>query len=242
MIVAAIVLAMQSAAAPVAEVPFAVGERLEYGGKFGFLNVGSAVLEVNGIESVRGARSWHFSFTSEVSIPLYKNLSALESWTGTEDWISRQFTKDITENGKNRSEIFRIYPDSGFFRRNDNTETKPTPREPLDDVAFFYWIRTVPLELGRTYQYNNYFRAETNPVIIKVEKRERKEMPDGTRVQALLLRPIVDEENGMFSRQSKAKLWITDDARRIPLEIESTYIFGTVKLQLKNITSTAAGQ
>ncbi|HET9134738.1 MAG TPA: DUF3108 domain-containing protein [Gemmatimonadales bacterium] len=218
-------------------VPFGIGERLEYQGRWNFLKVGTAVLEVETVTPERGVPSWHFTFTSSVSVPLYKNTTVITSWTGVEDFISRRFTKAIDENGKSRRETFRIYPDSGFFRRNDNTETKPTPKTPLDDVAFFYWIRTVPLELGKTYRYENYFRAEKNPVIVKVEKRGEKEMPDGTKVKAVLLRPIVDEENGMFSKKSDAKLWLTDDARRLPLEIESTYNFGTVKLVLTKVTA-----
>lgn len=242
MMVPALILALQAATATSPAVPFGVGEKLEYGGKFGILSVGSAELAVQSIDTVRGVPSWQFAFSSEVSVPLYKQQSTITSWTGTADWISRQFSKDITENGKARHEIFRIYPDSGFFRRNDNTEVKPTPARPLDDIAFIYWVRTIPLELKRTYRFNNYFRAEHNPVTVKVEKRDMKELPDGTKVPALLLRPVVDEENGMFSKASKAKLWITDDQRRIPLEIESTYVFGTVKLVLRKITAAPGGR
>lgn len=244
MIPTAILLAMQAVASPLPApptVPFGVGERLEYGGKFTLLNVGTAELVVEAIDTVRGVPSWRFAFNSEVSVPLYKQQSELTSWTGVGDWISRRFSKEITENGKARHEVFRIYPDSGFFRRNDNAEVKPTADRPLDDIAFMYWVRTIPLEVGRTYRFNNYFRAELNPVIVRVEKRDMKELPDGTRVPAFLLRPIVDEDGGMFSKKSKAKLWITDDARRIPLEIESTYYFGTVKLSLKKITPAPGG-
>jgi hypothetical protein len=241
MIFTTMLLAMQAAAGPVLAPPFSVGERLEYRGKFGFISAGSAVLEVAAIDTVRGVPSWRFDFTTEVSVPLYKNRSVFTSWTGRADWISRRFTKDVTENDRERHEDFRIHPDSGFYRRNANTETKPTSTAPLDDVAFFYWIRTVPLEVGRTYRYDNYFRAEQNPVVVKVEKREEKEMPDGRKVRTLLLRPIVDEENGMFSRKSKAKLWLTDDARRIPVEIESNLIIGNLKLILTSITPGRGG-
>jgi hypothetical protein len=228
------------AVAPPSRVPFAVGERLEYQGKSGILPLGTAVLSVDGIEQVSGSPHWRFSFTTQVSVPLYKNTTMLASWTGVEDFISRRFTKDILENGKRRVEEFRIFPDSGFFRRNTNAP-KATPREPLDDVAFFYWIRTIPLEVGRTYTFTNYFRDEHNPVTVRVLKRERKEMPDGSKVQSLVLHPIVDEPNGMFSRKSEARLWLTDDARRLPVQIQSRYVFGEVKLVLKSITEGGAG-
>lgn len=67
-------------------------------------------------------------------------------------------------------------------------------------------------------------------------------MPDGTKVPCLVLHPIVDEPNGMFSARSDARLWLTDDSRRIPVQIQSTYNFGTVKLVLQKVThGNAAG-
>ena len=112
----------------------------------------------------------------------------------------------------------------------------------VDDVAFFDWVRTIPLEVGRTYRFDRYFRADVNPVIIKVEKRETKEMPDGSKVPVLLLRPVVNEDGGMFHEKSKAKLWLTDDARRIPVEIRSNLrLVGDLTLQIRSYTPAPGG-
>ena len=88
MIFTTMLLAMQAAAGPTVAPPFSVGEKLEYRGKFGFISAGSAVLEVAGIDTVRGVPSWRFDFTTEVSVPLYRNRSLFTSWTGREDWIA----------------------------------------------------------------------------------------------------------------------------------------------------------
>lgn len=243
MTLAAAILLLQTAASSGGPaLPFSVGERLEYQGRFGILRVGTAVLSVEGIETVRNAPHWKFSFTSAVSVPMYKNRTELSSWTGVDDFISRRFTKSLEENGRSRFEDFRIHPDSGFFRRNADADTKATSERPLDDVAFFYWIRTVPLEVGRTYRFQNYYRVERNPVTVRVVKREEMELPDGSKVPCLVLHPIVDEPNGMFSKKSEARLWLTDDARRIPVQIQSRYAFGEIRLVLQEITpGRAAG-
>jgi len=41
--------------------------------------------------------------------------------------------------------------------------------DPLDDAAFLYWIRTVPLEVGKKrYEYRRYFRPRgANQVIVE---------------------------------------------------------------------------
>ena len=220
-------------------VPFAVGEVLEYRGKFGFIPAGGATLSVLPSDTIRGIPSWKFSLTSGIKVNVgifkFENSTTLLSWTGIDDFISRRFTKRLEENGKVRQEDFRIQPDSGFFRRNADAP-RPTSKAPLDDVAFIYFLRTTPLALKRTYKYDRYFRSEKNPVTVEVLKREVMELPDGTKVKCLVLHPVVDEPNGMFSKTSDARLWLTDDARRIPVRIETTYNFGTVALILKTVT------
>lgn len=239
MTLAIAILLLQAAMAatpPHAGMPFAVGERLEYQGRHTIFRPGTAVLSVDAIESWQGVPHWKFSFTSSVSFLGFKSRTELVSWTGVGDFMSRRFTKTMEENGRRKFEDFRIHPDSGFFRRGDDTVTKRTAERPLDDVAFFYWIRTIPLQMGETYRFANYFRDDRNPVTVRVIKRETMEMPDGTKVPCLVLHPIVDEPNGMFSARSDARLWLTDDSRRIPVQIQSTYNFGTVKLVLQKVT------
>lgn len=237
-----VALVMLQAAAPVgpaapARVPFGVGEQFEYSARMGLLRGGSAWLKVEQIEPMRGVPSWHFSFETKVNVArVYKSSSRFDSWTGVEDFVSRRFVKDMEEKGARRQQDYRIHPDSGFFRRGSDPVTKPTSDRPIDDIALFYFVRTAPLEVGRTYTWNNYWRKAQNPVTVKVLGRELMKLPDGRKVQSFVLHPIVDEPGGMFSRKSNARLWITDDFHRIPVQIQTSYDFGTVRLVLTDMT------
>ncbi len=224
-----------------APAPFGVGETLVFRGKYNFLRPCCATLAVEAIDTVRGVPSWRFSFNSRISIlGLFTSESQLTSWTGLHDFVSRRFLKVMSDTKPPRQD-FLIYPDSGFFRRNSDTTTRATSAAPVDDVAFFYYIRRVPLEVGKTYAYHNYWRKNQNPVMVSVLKRELMKLPDGSMVNCLVLYPIVDEKNGMFSKTSNARLWITDDARRIPVQIRSTYFFGDITLILDRMTLAPPG-
>jgi hypothetical protein len=144
--------------------------------------------------------------------------------------ISRRFYQDLDENGKPKQRKFEIYPDSTWIQTTHG-DTGSTVADPLDDAAFFYFLRTIPLEKGQTYKYNRYFRKDLNPVVIKVEKREEMELPDGKKVQCLVLSPAVGSD-GLFAPRAEAKLWLTDDERRIPVQIKSKLPFGSVTLRL----------
>lgn len=216
-----------SAGAP--SYPFKVGERFQYAAKLGILRLGTAWLSVTGIDTVRGAESFVFEFGLETTTMLYKSKNVMQSWTGTQDLISRKFHKDMVENNKLRKYYYDIYPDSQTFVQEKKAASFPSVSAPLDDAAFFYFLRTVPLELGKSYSYDRYFQRNLNPVTIKVTKREKMKLPDGSQVNCVILNPVVGSE-GVFAPRAEAMLWMTDDARRIPVQIRSKLPFGTVTL------------
>jgi len=224
-----------------ASYPFRVGERFQYAAKLGILRLGTAWMSVNGIDTVRGKESFVFEFGLDASAPFYKSRNVLQSWTGTQDLVSRRFHQDLVENGKPRKRYFEIFPDSLFYTQENRPGTKPTVTDPLDDAAFFYFLRTLPLEVGKTYKYDRYFKKDLNPVTIKVVKREKMEMPDGNDVNCVILNPMVGED-GLFAPRSRAMLWITDDSLRVPVQIKAKLAFGSVTLRLEKITQETAAQ
>ncbi|MGH7593413.1 MAG: DUF3108 domain-containing protein [Gemmatimonadales bacterium] len=233
LVVTAVLLQAIPTAAPPAPVPWGVGESFEYDGKYLVFKPGGATMSVVGIDTVRGVPSWHFKLTMHVSIPFYKNDSDLESWTGVSDFVSRRFVHVITENGKRISnDDFNIFGDSGFFRNHSESLTRPTPPQPLDDLAFVYYIRAMDLRAGGKYLVPRYFRNDRNPVEVDVIGHDSLEMPDGSRCFCWVLHPVVDEPNGLFSRKNDARLWLTDDGLRIPVQIRSN-IGGPSALTLK---------
>jgi hypothetical protein len=215
--------------------PFQVGERFQYAAKLGILRLGTAWMSVNGIDTVRGKESFVFEFGLDASAPFYKSTNVMRSWTGTQDLISRRFHQDLVENGKERKRYYEIFPDSQYFTQETKPGSKASVQSPLDDAAFFYFLRTIPLEVGKSYTFDRYFRKELNPVLIKVLKRESMKLPDGRKVDCLVLNPVVGEE-GVFAPRAEALLWLTNDTRRVPVQIRSKLPFGTVTLQIEKIT------
>ncbi|MBA3444402.1 MAG: DUF3108 domain-containing protein [Gemmatimonadales bacterium] len=232
-----------AAAPPPPDYPFAVGEKLSYSAKLGMLTLGSATLEVASIDTVRGVESFRLRFRLKGKNAFYSLDDVLESWVGTSDLISRRFVQDFVENEKPTHRLYEIYPDSGFFRQQGRDTRLATPPDPLDDAGFFYFVRVTPLEVGRRYSYDRYFRKEKNPVTIQVVKREKLELPDGAKVQCLVLHPIIDTK-GLFSKRSETRIWLTDDARRLPVQVRTKFPFGTITLRLKSMvlpgTTTSA--
>src|SRR5215216_5968847 len=131
--------------------PFGVGEKLSYSAKLGMLTLGSGTLEVAGLDTIRGVESFRFRFRLQGKTMFYSLDDVLESWAGTSDLSSRRFVQDLVENEKPTKRLYEIYPDSGFYREHGRDTTLAAPADPLDDAAFFYFVRMTPLELGKKY-------------------------------------------------------------------------------------------
>jgi len=221
---------------PPAAVPFAVGERLVYGARYGPFSVGTATMEVAGIDTIRGVEAVHFVFLIDGGALWYHIHQNLESWVGRHDFRSRRFLNQTEEKGKSWERRFDIYPDSGFYREAGRDTAVATVTDPLDDAAFLYWIRTVPLEVGKRYEYRRYFRPERNPVIVEVLKRERVGVA-GKKWNAIVVRPRIPNGGGIFAEKADARMWLSDDSLRVMLALQSKFSFGQVTLKLKEIGS-----
>jgi len=113
-------------------------------------------------------------------------------------------------------------------------------KEPLDDGSFLYFIRTVPLEVGQTYEFNRYFRPDRNPVKITVVRKEKVKVPAGT-FDAVVVRPSI-KTKGIFSENGHAEVWLSDDDKRIMLQMKSKLSFGSLSLYLKSYRPAPAAQ
>ncbi len=214
-------------------VPFPVGERLSFKAKYGIFSVGNATMEVIGIDTVHNVETVHIRFRITGGALWYHLDQTIESWVGRYDFRSRRFSSVQDERDTHREHRYEIFPDSGFYREEGRDTTFATVLEPLDDAAFLYWIRTVPLEIGKRYEYARYFRPDRNPVIIEVLGRERVSVA-GKKWQALVVRPKIPQGRGIFAEKSETHIWLSDDPQRIVLAIQSNFSFGQVTLKLKD--------
>ena len=242
---AVVLTALQTAIAnplPAPRYPFSVGERFDYTAKLGLLSLGSASIQVVSIDTVRGHLAWYFKFGLTGGAAIFKITSTLESWTSLDDFHSLRFRRDSKENSKRYFREYEIFSDSGYYRQRQATATTPTAAEPLDDASLLYFIRITPLVVGQSYELARHFMPELNPIVVNVVKREAITLPDGSKVAALVLNPVVGKDSGLFSKRADARIWITDDARRIPVQIRSAQPWGNITLRLDKMTAGTASR
>ena len=207
--------------------PYSVGETLRYDAKLGYFPVGEAVVSVSRIARERGKEVFVFSATGQGGPPGWRVRYDATSWVGTGRFNSLRFRQRLEQRGQVEEHRYLIVPDSARYREEGVAGDWVAPHNPLDELAFLYYLRSAPLQVGRAYSLDRYFKTGYNPIQVAVDAREPVPMPDGTEQSCLVLR--------VTSRGTTMRVWLTDDARRVPAQMELPLPFG-------NVTLTLAGQ
>ena len=207
-----------------------VGEKLTYDVKFSAVKVGSGFMEAAGYESVRGVSALHVRFVVRGGTFFYKVNDLLESWIDTTRFVSLRHRQDLSEGSKDRERNFEFFPERRTFSQDGKPE-EPGIADPLDDGSFLYFVRRVPLEVGRTYEFTRYFRPDRNPVRIIVLRRERIKVPAGE-FNTIVIQPII-KTKGLFSEGGKAQVWLADDSTRAMIQMKSSLPIGSLNLYLR---------
>ena len=245
---ALMIAAVASAAAPAAaqsagarSVPFGVGERAEYEVSLGvFGDVGRGSMEIVKVENVHGHPTYHLRFKLQGKVAFARVDDTLESWLDTRGLFTRRIHQDQHEVNYQRDRWYDMFPDSMFYKRRSTGNTAPlASKEPLDEVGFLYWVRTQPLEVGKTYSYNRYYKESGNPVTLKVLRKETIKGEGGSNIPVIVVQPII-KTSGLFGEGGQAEVYFTDDWRRILVRMTSKVpVIGRLGLTL---TSYTAGQ
>ncbi len=106
-----------------------------------------------------------------------------------------------------------------------------------DVLSAIYFIRTKPLEVGKTFDVFIGDGGKVYTIPVKVVEKKRMKTILG-RVEVLRVNPelfgpgrLIDDEQGEFS------IWITNDARHIPVGGRVKTDYGTFDIKLKHIVN-----
>lgn len=209
--------------------PFHVGERLTYDAKVNSIKAGNATISIEKLEHVRGVPTFHTIFDLRGRVLFKKFANHYESWFDTTNLVTLRGLTKTDEVEK----AYEFYPDRKVYIKNNDGIENASVSMPIDESSFIYYMRSLPMEVGKTYTVDRYYRAAVNPITVTVLRRERIKVPAGE-FDAFVLKPVI-KSNGLFSVKSDAEVWIGTDRARTLLKLRSKLPLGTLYLELRTI-------
>jgi hypothetical protein len=199
-----------------------------------FSGSGEARLAIEEVDTVRGEPTFRMAFSYEGGIIGLNVDNTDRSWLDVDELFSRRFEQKHQEPGHRRDRTYEFLPEEMKYRNLANVGDSGAlaTARPLDDVSFLYYVRTLPLVIGDEYTEARYYKAEGNPVTVRVLRSETIQVPAGT-YEALVIEPII-RTNGLFKDGGEAEIWISNDPRRILLKVVAKINLGaTLTMELR---------
>jgi hypothetical protein len=222
---------------------FKHGEELRYKVYYtaSLLNVPAGEVGFNAqLETYNNKTCWHFKGTGKTYKSydwFFKVNDLYESYVDTNSMLPIKFLRDVHEGNYN------VYHNVTFMQdKHMAVSTKGVYKVPTgvqDIMSAVFSVRNINynnLVMGQKIPFNIFLDDEIWPVYIKYAGKEKIKTKYGT-FNCVKFIPYLIKGN-LFKGGEGMKIWVTDDANRIPIRVESEVSVGYVRADLnlmKNI-------
>jgi hypothetical protein len=220
-------------------VAFTVPERLEYAISWVGIPVGESSLAVSDIVRLEHGEAYHFVSTARsnhVLRLLYPVKTRIESFVDTERMLPVRYTMTGRQGFKTRNRELR------FDQMSHQVElimagmqrVYPTVDAVQDPLSALYFYRTrAAVTPGEVVRIPVHDRKRPHEIVITTGQVETITTRAGTFEAARL--NVKQTEEGLFLHEGDITLWVTTDARRLPVRMLGRVMIGTVEAELLSV-------
>lgn len=226
-------------ASTTAPLPFRAGESLVFEVSWMHIPVGTATMRVEPIpdHTIPDAlRLISTARTHRFLDAFHKVDDLAESIFDPHTRLSQSF-RIRQHEGRYRSHHNMIFDQSNrrvtFQKRDQPPQELSIPTTVQDPLSVLYWVRTLPLSVGKPLVVPICNRGKTWFTKIRVLKRERLKLPIGE-VNTIKIQPLL-QAAGIFRYKGDMFIWLSDDAYRVPVQLRSNIKIGAVRAHLVNV-------
>jgi hypothetical protein len=151
------------------------------------------------------------------------------SWIDPKTFRSLRFEKHTVEGKRVKDELTEFDYEKGVAKQ-EGEDPVPLREATLDSLSSVYYLRTLKLD-GQKPIALQVFSREPRILNVEIQGRETIVVPAGT-FPTIRIEP---KSTGSGLMGKNLVLWLTDDARKIPVQIRSKLKVGTLIGKLKAI-------
>lgn len=212
--------------------PFGAGEKFTYRLTCLGMEAGTGVLEVGENTMVGGIECFHLVNRIE-SQGIFSNFfyvrDRIDAYSSTSDILTRLYKKTEIEGKNNESYTIIFDQVNNTVTRGDATIRVPPGTR--DELSTFYYLRTIPLVPGQSFEMPNTTGTMNRSLLITVGKRETINTPAGS-FDTIQVSVDMANASSIFSGKVQAKLWLSDDSRRMVVRLETSLAVGSLTADL----------
>jgi len=217
------------------------GEKLVFDVRYGMVSAAEASLELKSTY-YQGKPVWLISSTARTYSffdVFFKVRDRVESWWDKEKLLPHKFAKNLEEGSYRQHRIHTYdhtnktstYQKWSFKKKSFTTIEMSIPEKTQDILSAFYLVRTMDLRVGQRPVVSITVDGVTANTEIVVHRKEKVKTIFG-QIECLVIEPKLKGE-AVFKQSGRIWIWVTNDAYKIPVKMQSEITFGSFIAQLK---------
>jgi hypothetical protein len=215
---------------------FDFGETLKYRIHYGFIDAGTATLKVLPQKKYKNGHLCFHIVADGRSVSafdwFFKVRDHFETLVDRETLAPHTFYRNTDEGGyKIKQTVY--FDQEKALAHSDTRNFIPIPQYAQDIISAFYYARTLDLsklKINQHYKFPVFLDDQIYQVGFKYLGKEKISTDAGT-FSALKIRPLL-LTGRVFSEEEGMTLFVSDDERKIPIELEAEILVGSVKMSL----------
>jgi len=208
--------------------PFGVSEFLQFSIKFGFIKAGIGILKVESIEPVDGYpchKIVSLAQSNKFFSMFYRVEDTVISHMDVQKRFSRKFEQHLRE-GKYKADLEVKFDQAAGRALYKDGRSFDIPYGVQDALSALYYVRTLNLKVNDHVLVDNHSNGKNYPLQVKVHRKETIDTPAG-RFKCLVVEPFL-QSTGLFKQKGRLTVWLTDDERKIPVQMKSEIPVGSI--------------
>lgn len=239
--VALVMLACPAEAVAQAPLPFGPGEESVFRASGRLGGLGTATLRVDDTRD-EGTAAYLLTFAFRGRFGPARLEDSTRSWLEPASFRALRYAKRERTPLTRKDVDVRFDARDGRWTSAEGRGGELATREPLDELSFLFYLRTIPLEDGASFTVRRHYDPSRNPVQVRVLGRERLRVQAGEFATVGVEIRVRDPERYRSGDGTGViRIWMSDDERRVPVRIESRApVIGRVVMQLVSHTPGGA--
>src|SRR3990170_6498287 len=237
-------LTAEAAFAETKTVPFAVGEKFTFDITWMGISAATATLEVFQKTKYKDNEVYHIVSTARSSkfistfYPVEDKVETFIDAKGVFSYLMKVRQREGRYKSDKEIEFDQVSHKAYYRKVNSKEEVFDIPPKVQDALSCYYYFRTMDnIEVGKSVFIETFESKKTWELEVQALGREKIKTPAGE-FNTILIKPLL-KFKGIFINKGDVYLWVTDDYRRIPVQMKSKVIIGYFTATLISIEGAA---
>ncbi|WP_128544846.1 DUF3108 domain-containing protein [Larkinella soli] len=219
---------------------FGAGEHLEYKVHYGIINAAEAVVDVAPTVYKVNERPCYRVNVYGRTVGAFDLVTRIRdtwrSYIDTTAILPQKFFSHIEEGNHRKEESITFYHHNNTVHSEEKKEKEvfKVPDNVHDVISGYYYLRTIDfnrLNIGQIVEVPAFFDDEIYNMRVRYRGKDVVKTKFGS-INVIKLNPIMPE-NKLFKGEDAIRIWVSDDANKIPVKVEVELWVGSMEMDLK---------